>query len=58
MNNEVRRLKEIKKENHYSDEMIARKLGVSFLTVNRWLNGKTEPSQLALEKLQDYLLKH
>jgi len=33
-------------------EDLARNLGVSFATVNRWENGKTKPSRLAVEKIQ------
>ena len=31
-----------------SQEDLAHALGVSFATVNRWENGKTEPSKMAL----------
>src|SRR5687767_1702668 len=31
---------------------LAERLGVSFVTVNRWENGKAEPSGLALQRLQ------
>ena len=31
-----------------SQEELAHALGVSFATVNRWENGKTEPSKMAL----------
>ena len=34
----------------YSQEQLARELDVSFATINRWENGKTEPSRLALDK--------
>src|SRR4051795_4785311 len=30
---------------------LAERLGVSFVTVNRWENGKVEPSGLALQRL-------
>lgn len=33
-------------------EDLARNLGVSFATVNRWENGKTKPSRLVVEKIQ------
>jgi DNA-binding transcriptional regulator YiaG len=30
----------------------AKKLGVSYVTVNRWENGHVKPSRLAIEKLE------
>lgn len=38
----------------YSQEQLARELGVSFATINRWENSKTEPSQLALVKFAEF----
>ncbi len=38
----------------YSQEQLARELDVSFATINRWENGKTEPSRLALDKFEDF----
>jgi len=50
------KLKAIRKKNGWSQEHLARELGVSFQTVHRWETGKFEPSQLAQEKI-DKLLK-
>ena len=36
-----------------SQEKLARELGVSFCTVNRWERAKTAPSPMAIEKLVD-----
>ncbi len=47
----VRRVREIK---GYSQEQLARELNVSFATINRWENNKTEPSRLALENFMDF----
>jgi transcriptional regulator with XRE-family HTH domain len=50
----VRRLEIFRLENKISQEKLARKLGVAFSTVNRWLNGKTRPSKIQayhIEKL-------
>ena len=33
----------------YKTEDMAHQLGISFATVNRWENGKTKPSKLALK---------
>lgn len=46
------RLKELRKLKSWSQEDLARKLGVSLNTVQRWEMGKTKPSRLANEKLQ------
>ncbi len=37
-----------------SQEELAQALGVSFTTVNRWENGKSKPSKLALEKFKSF----
>lgn len=39
----------------WTQEQLARNLGVSWNTVQRWESGKTSPSPLAMEKLQDLL---
>ncbi|MFC1847565.1 multiprotein-bridging factor 1 family protein [Chloroflexota bacterium] len=39
----------------WSQENLARHLGVSVHTVHRWETGKTIPSPLAMEKLQKVL---
>ena len=47
----VKSVREIK---GYSQEQLARELDVSFATINRWENGKTEPSRLALKNFIDF----
>jgi transcriptional regulator with XRE-family HTH domain len=37
-----------------SQERLARELGVSFCTVNRWEKGRTTPSPMAVEKLKRF----
>jgi transcriptional regulator with XRE-family HTH domain len=39
-----------------TQEQLARRIGVSFLTISRWERGKANPSPLAREKL-DKLIK-
>jgi len=39
----------------WTQEQLARNLGVSLNTVQRWEMGKTRPSPLAMEKLQSVL---
>ena len=38
-----------------TQEQLARSIGVSLNTVQRWESGKTRPSPLAMEKLQELL---
>ena len=45
-------LKKLRQQQGWSQEYLARTLGVSFATVNRWENGKTKPSRLAQEKIK------
>jgi DNA-binding transcriptional regulator YiaG len=40
-------VKEVRRQLGLSQEELARELGVSFATVNRWENGKTTPSKMA-----------
>jgi len=37
-----------------SQEELARELGVSFATVNRWENSRTKPSQLAQRQFESF----
>jgi len=39
----------------WTQEQLARNIGVSLNTVQRWESGKTVPSPLAMEKLQKVL---
>jgi transcriptional regulator with XRE-family HTH domain len=48
----IKRLDVYRLENKISQQSLAAKLGVSFVTVNRWLNDKTKPS-----KIQQYHIR-
>ena len=50
-------LKEIRSQLDLSQEALARELGVSFSTVNRWENGQYKPSRLALSHLDSFCKK-
>ena len=39
----------------WTQEQLARNVGVSLNTVQRWESGRTQPSHLAMEKLQEIL---
>ena len=45
--NIAEQLKALRQQYGWSQEDLARELGVSFSTVNRWENGKAKPSRLA-----------
>lgn len=44
-------IKEVRKQLALSQEDLARELGVSYATVNRWENGQSKPSKLARAQL-------
>jgi putative transcriptional regulator len=46
------RIKELRERLHLTQEAMAESLGVSFATVNRWENGWTKPSQLAVRQIE------
>jgi len=56
MNDYSKIVKELRKKKGWSQERVARELGVSFQTIHRWESGKFNPSSLAKEKI-DKLLK-
>ena len=42
----INQLKIYRLENKLTQKQLAEKLGVTFVTVNRWFNGKTKPSEI------------
>ena len=56
--NEFRDLvKSVRTRLELSQEDLARELGVSFATINRWENGKVNPSKLAKAQFDSYCTK-
>jgi len=53
MDSWTKQLKNLRKTKGWSQEKLARNLGVSLNTVQRWEMGKTKPSPLAIEKLRE-----
>ena len=47
-------VKEIRSKLNMSQEQLARELQVSFATVNRWENGKNNPSRMAKKALYEF----
>lgn len=50
-------VKEIRRQLSLSQEDLARLLGVSYATVNRWENGLSKPSKLAKVQLETFCKK-
>lgn len=50
--NIAEQLKSLRQANGWTQEDLAHKLGVSFATVNRWENGRTTPSSLAVARIE------
>ena len=50
-------VKEIRRQLSLSQEDLARKLGISFATVNRWENDVVKPSKLAKAQLDNFCAK-
>ena len=55
MENIAEQLKALRRQHGWSQEDLARELGVSFSTVNRWENGKAKPSKLAKKQIKRLL---
>jgi DNA-binding transcriptional regulator YiaG len=51
-------IKKIRKERFLSQEEFAKDIGVAFSTVNRWENGKAQPSYKAMKTLNDYCKRY
>ena len=52
MDDILKELEKFRLENKLSQKNLAKKLGVTFATVNRWFNGKNKPN-----KIQTYHIK-
>jgi transcriptional regulator with XRE-family HTH domain len=50
-------VRELRKRTGLTQEKFAAKLGVTFPTINRWENGRTKPSPLAMQKIEELLRK-
>ncbi len=52
--NFAEKVKYVRTELKLSQEDLARELGVSFATINRWENGSYNPSRLAKKAFEDF----
>ena len=50
-------LRQYRLEHQLTQQALAKKLGVSFITVNRWFNSKTHPSELQAYRISKLLRK-
>ncbi len=50
-------IRELRLATGLTQEKFAVKLGVTYPTINRWENGHTKPSPLAMQKIEE-MLKH
>ncbi len=48
-------IRNLREKTGLTQEKFATKLGVTLLTVNRWENGRTKPSPLAMQKVEKLL---
>lgn len=48
-------IREVRTRLGLTQEKFAARLGVTLPTINRWENGRTKPSPLAIQKLQDLI---
>jgi len=51
----VKKLDSYRLENKITQQALAKQLGVSFVTVNRWFNGKTTPSKIQQYHIEKFL---
>jgi len=51
----VKELDSYRLEHKITQQVIAEQLGVSFVTVNRWLNNKTKPSKIQQYHIEKFL---
>ena len=55
----VKRLKQLRHQLGWSEELCAHRLGVTYSTLNRWERGECVPkSQAVLKAIDDFLLRH
>lgn len=56
VNSDMARLvRKLREQLGLTQEKFAAKLGVTFPTINRWENGRSRPSPLALQRLEELL---
>ena len=56
MTSHAKMLQGILKTSHWTQEQLAAKIGVSFATVNSWLNGRSKPRETMKKRIQKLYL--
>lgn len=51
-------IRQLRKELDLTQQQFAERLGVSFVTLNRWENGQSKPSSMGLTKLKELRAEH
>jgi len=49
---------DLRKKLNLSQEELARRFGVSWMTVQRWESGKTKPFGLYKQKIENFIKRH
>ena len=55
--NIIKKVEIYRLENKMTQQKLAKKLGVAFSTVNRWLNRKTKPNIIQRYHMEKFLFK-
>jgi len=53
----IESLRQYRLKHQLTQQALAKKLDVSFITINRWFNGKTHPSELQVYRIRKLLGK-
>ena len=53
----IKQLELYRLENRVTQDELAKKIGVNFSTVSRWLNGKTTPNKIQQYHIKKFLKK-
>lgn len=53
--NLLKRLRQYRVEQQLTQVQLAKRLGVAFITLNRWLNGHAEPQELQRYRIERLL---
>jgi len=48
-------VRELRLETGLTQEQFAAELGVTYSSINRWVNGRSKPSPLAMQKIEETL---
>ena len=51
-------IKQLRQSQFLSQEALAKELGISFTTVNRWETGKAKPTYKTMKLINDYCQAH